>query len=151
MKCVNSQRNTYQPWPDVAPGTRRAMKGNKAKDTGPEMAVRRLLHGLGYRYRLHCKGLPGKPDLVFKKRRKIVEVRGCYWHGHDCKIGKPARSNTVYWVPKIARNRERDAANLEALRDAGWDVLEIWECNLRSQFTGVEADLKHFLGPPRAV
>ena len=150
MKCASRQRHTYHPWPDVAPGTRQAMKGNKAKDTSPEMAVRRFLHGLGYRYRLHCKDLPGKPDLVFRKRRKIVEVRGCYWHGHSCKIGRPARSITTYWVPKIARNKERDAANLEALRDAGWDVLEVWECSLRSRFVEVESDLKNFLGSLRA-
>ena len=107
----------YQPWDGVAPGTRKAIQGNKAKDTGPEMAVRRLLHRLGYRYRLHRKSLPGKPDLAFAKRRKIVEVRGCYWHGHGCKIGKPAQSNTGYWAPKIVRNKARDASNLKALHE----------------------------------
>lgn len=107
------------------------MQANKAKDTGPEMAVRRFLHAEGFRYRLHRRDLPGKPDLVFPSRRKIIEVRGCYWHGHGCKIGQPARSNLSYWGPKIARNQARDSANLSALRAAGWDVLEVWECDVR--------------------
>lgn len=127
------------------------MRGNKAKGTHPEMVIRRLLHGLGYRYRLHCKNLPGKPDLVFEKRRKVVEVRGCYWHGHGCKIGKPAQSNTAYWGPKIARNKARDASNLKALRESGWDVFEVWECGLRLCPAEVESDLTAFLGPPRTA
>ncbi len=83
-----------------------------SNDTQPEMRVRRLVHGMGYRYRLHRKDLPGNPDLVFPKRRKIIFVHGCFWHGPDCKAGrKRPKANEAYWSPKLARNRERDAAN----------------------------------------
>jgi DNA mismatch endonuclease (patch repair protein) len=141
----------YQPWPDVAPGTRKAMQANRARDTQPEVTVRRLLHGMGYRFRLYRKDLPGKPDIVFMARRKIIEVRGCYWHGHGCKLGQPARTNTTYWAPKITRNKERDARNISALSESGWEVFEIWECRLRQRPEDVHADLAAFLGPPRLV
>ena len=107
------------------------MQANRSKDTGPELVVRRLLHGMGYRYRLHLAGLPGRPDLVFPGRRRVIEVRGCYWHGHGCRLGQPARSNPGYWGPKIEGNRARDARNLAALRREGWEVAEVWECQVR--------------------
>lgn len=121
------------------------MQANRSQDTGPEMAVRRLLHGLGYRYRLHVKGMPGRPDLVFPGRRKVIEVRGCYWHGHGCRLGQPARTNTGYWGPKIQINKERDARNLAALQEAGWNVLEVWECEVREGGETLKAKLLSFL------
>lgn len=105
------------------------MRAVRSKDTGPEMIVRKLVHGMGYRYRLHQKDLPGNPDLVFPKRRKIIFVHGCFWHHHDCKRGdrKPIK-NSEYWTSKIARNVERDRASINALRNYGWAVLVVWEC-----------------------
>lgn len=109
------------------------MRAVRSTDTTPEMIVRRLLHGLGYRYRLHHKDLPGKPDLVFAGRRKVVMVNGCFWHGHDCVRGaRPPKANSDYWKKKIGRNVARDATNLASLQDAGWDVLTIWECETKS-------------------
>lgn len=106
----------------------------KSKDTGPEMLVRRLLHKMGYRYRLHAKELPGKPDIVFRPKRKIVQVHGCYWHGHGCaRGGTGAKSNVEYWGPKIEKNILRDQMHLEALAAQGWDVITIWECEIKDQ------------------
>lgn len=101
------------------------------KDTKPEMIVRRIVHGLGYRYRLHRKDLPGKPDLVFGPRKKVIFVHGCFWHGHEragCLDARRPKSNTDYWNPKLTRNKERDAERIGALQADGWDVLVIWEC-----------------------
>lgn len=129
----------------------RNMSRIRAKDTKPEMLVRRLVHAMGYRYRLHRKDLPGKPDLVFGPRKKIVEVHGCYWHAHlrydpTCwEARSEAKSNKNYWGPKMDRNAERDKRNLEMLEAAGWDVLVIWECELRDMAT-VESRLASFLG-----
>jgi DNA mismatch endonuclease (patch repair protein) len=108
------------------------MRAVRSKDTKPEMVVRQMLHSLGFRYRLHRKDLPGKPDIVFPGKRKIVLVHGCFWHGHDCKRGARApKENADYWRQKIARNRERDAAQLQKLDDLGWQVLIVWECELK--------------------
>lgn len=106
----------------------------KSKDTKPEMRVRRAAHALGFRYRLHKADLPGKPDLVFAKRRKIIFVHGCFWHGHDCRAGRnrPA-TNLSYWNEKLLRNAERDCRNLRALLKAGWESLVIWECETRDE------------------
>lgn len=109
----------------------------RSKNTKPELVVRKLLHSLGYRYRLHRKDLPGKPDITFGPKRKIVEVRGCYWHAHlrydpTCwEARSEAKSNKAYWGPKMDRNVERDQRNLALLTEAGWAVLVIWECELR--------------------
>jgi DNA mismatch endonuclease (patch repair protein) len=104
----------------------------KAKDTKPEMTVRRLAHGLGYRFRLHRKDLPGSPDLVFPARGKVIFVHGCFWHGHDCPRGsRQPKQNAHYWRAKIERNRARDAAAVAALEDQGWAVLTLWECELK--------------------
>src|SRR5438128_255846 len=110
------------PFEGVAPGRRRNMQANRSKDTKPELMVRRLLHGLGYRFTLHGKGLPGRPDIVFSARRKVVEVRGCFWHAHGCfPIGQPPKSRAEYWRPKLKATRERDAKHLAALQCAGWE------------------------------
>jgi len=105
------------------------MRRIKSKGMKPEMLVRRLVHFLGYRYRLHKEGLPGKPDLVFAKKKKAIFVHGCFWHVHErCIDGRAPKSNTGYWGPKLARNVERDRENIAALRKAGWKTLVIWEC-----------------------
>lgn len=103
----------------------------RSKDMKPEMTVRRVVHRLGYRYRLHRKDLPGKPDLVFGPRRAVIFVHGCFWHQHDktaCKDGRKPKSNKGYWGPKLDRNVQRDAEAQAALHQAGWRVLVIWEC-----------------------
>ena len=110
---------------------RRVMQAIKNKDTGPEMAVRRLVHRLGYRYRLHKKGLPGRPDLVFGGRKKIIFVHGCFWHAHTCRYGRAPTSREEYWLPKLKRNKERDAENQEQLGKLGWSVMVIWECEIK--------------------
>jgi DNA mismatch endonuclease (patch repair protein) len=102
------------------------------RDTKPELTVRRLLHAAGFRYRLHVKELPGKPDLVFPAARVVVFVHGCFWHMHKCKYGKPVpASNSDFWSQKRAGNVARDQRNNSALRSAGWRVVEIWECQTR--------------------
>ena len=109
----------------------RIMAQVKSKDTKPEMEVRRLLHGLGYRYRLHRKDLPGKPDLIFPSRRKVVFVHGCFWHGHaDCDQARLPSSNRDYWQAKLEGNRERDRRNLALLQKDGWATMVVWECEL---------------------
>lgn len=107
------------------------MQSVKGRDTGPELTLRRLLHGMGLRYRLHPKKLPGRPDIVFPARKVAVFVHGCFWHGHDCRWGKLPKSRLDYWRPKIAANRERDARQAAALSEVGWRVLTVWQCELR--------------------
>lgn len=102
----------------------------RSKDTGPEWVVRRLIHRMGYRYRLHRRDLPGTPDLVFAGRRKVVFVNGCFWHGHECALGRMPKSRRGFWIPKIDGNRRRDARKNVALRGMGWRVLTVWECQL---------------------
>jgi DNA mismatch endonuclease, patch repair protein len=124
----------------------RIMRAVKGKNTSPELTVRRLAHRLGYRYRLHGKELPGKPDLVFPSRRKVIFVHGCFWHGHECARGaRVPKENRDYWQTKIFRNRERDARNVKALTEAGWDVAVFWECELREELA-LEKRLTDFLG-----
>lgn len=121
------------------------MRRIKSKGMKPEMLVRRLVHALGYRYRLHRKDLPGKPDLVFGPRRKAIFVHGCFWHQHaDCREGRPPGSNTAYWSPKLKRNVERDAEHLAGLKAQGWDTLVIWECETKDA-KALAQHLKKFL------
>ncbi|ADL01344.1 very short patch repair endonuclease [Brevundimonas subvibrioides] len=106
----------------------------RGRDTKPELAVRRLVHGLGYRYRLHRKDLPGRPDLVFVRRRAVIFVHGCFWHRHPdpaCKLVRLPKSRLEFWEPKLASNRERDLAVEQRLNESGWRVLTVWECELR--------------------
>ncbi len=109
------------------------MRAVKSKNTSPEMRIRHLLHRAGYRYRLHRVDLPGKPDLVFPGRHKIIFLHGCFWHGHDCRPKIRPASNIDYWMPKIEGNKVRDARNIAALREAGWQVLVLWECQLNNE------------------
>jgi DNA mismatch endonuclease (patch repair protein) len=107
------------------------MRQIRSKGMSPELTVRRLVHGMGYRYRLHSTELPGKPDIVLPKLRKIIEVRGCFWHQHrGCIDSHIPKTRTDYWTPKLQRNKQRDALNLRKLRKLGWDVLVIWECRV---------------------
>lgn len=106
------------------------MQSVKGKDTGPEMVVRRWLFSRGYRYRLHPKTLPGKPDIVMPGRRLAIFVHGCFWHGHDCIKGRAPKSRLDYWQPKLDNNRERDARKASELRALGWEVLTLWQCDI---------------------
>jgi DNA mismatch endonuclease (patch repair protein) len=116
------------------------------KNTKPEIVVRRLLHGLGYRYRLHAEDLPGKPDLYFAGRRKAVLVNGCFWHGHSgCTRAALPTSNAAFWQAKIARNVARDAVNVKRLKDLGIESFLVWQCELRD-LKSLERRLSKFLG-----
>ena len=124
---------------------RRTMQAVKSKDTAPELMVRRVAHGMGYRFRLHRKDLPGKPDLVFPGRHRVIFVHGCFWHGHDCARGaRVPKANRDYWLKKIKRNRERDDVARSALKASGWKVAVFWECELRDQ-RALRGRLRHFL------
>jgi DNA mismatch endonuclease (patch repair protein) len=106
----------------------------RGKDTRPELLVRRLIYSLGYRYRLHARDLPGNPDLVFRKKRKVIFVHGCFWHRHPapgCALARLPKSRLDFWLPKLEGNKERDERNKRALAEAGWKVLTIWECELK--------------------
>lgn len=102
----------------------------RCADTKPEIRVRRLVTGMGYRYRLHAKDLPGKPDLVFRARLKVIFVHGCFWHQHGCRQYRMPKTKRTFWEPKLARNRDRDAQVRKELRRLGWRCLVIWECQL---------------------
>jgi DNA mismatch endonuclease (patch repair protein) len=117
----------------------------RAKNSKPEIIVRRLIHGLGFRYRIHVATLPGKPDLVFSGRKKVVFVHGCFWHRHDCKLGRVPKSRVDFWLPKLEKNRDRDVANRAALDALGWDQLVVWECELRD-LGALRGRLMGFLG-----
>lgn len=109
----------------------RLMSRIRSKDTGPERAVRSLLHSLGFRFRLHRKDLPGTPDIVLPGRAAVVFVHGCFWHGHACKVDKMPKSRTDYWGPKIEVNRARDVRKAAKLRRLGWKVVTVYECELK--------------------
>ena len=125
---------------------RKIMQSVGTVHTGPEMVVRQNLYALGYRYRLHRKDLPGKPDIVFAKKRKVIFVNGCFWHGHGCPKGRLPKSRLDYWGPKIERNRQRDREIESALRLRGWDVLTVWQCELKD-LHHLRCHLSAFLGP----
>jgi DNA mismatch endonuclease (patch repair protein) len=108
------------------------MRRIRKTDSKPELIVRRMIHAMGFRYRLHGNKLPGTPDIVLPRHRKTIFVHGCFWHRHHCPDGtKLPKSKPEYWGPKLERNRRRDEANIEQLRAMGWDVLVVWECELR--------------------
>jgi DNA mismatch endonuclease (patch repair protein) len=124
---------------------RRIMQAVKTRDTGPELSVRRLLHRLGYRYRLNVQTLPGRPDIVFTRLKRAIFVHGCFWHGHGCLKGQAPKSRLDYWAPKLDSNKERDAAQLRALEELGWSVLTVWQCETRD-LEALEMRLRRFLG-----
>ncbi|MEW5770843.1 MAG: very short patch repair endonuclease [Pseudomonadota bacterium] len=123
----------------------RCMSRIKGKDTSPEMFVRSLVFSMGYRYRLHDRRLPGSPDLVFKNRRKVIFVHGCFWHMHDCRYGqvKP-KTNAAFWEAKRNRNVQRDQDNMAALEAAGWEILVVWECETKDD-SALAKRIKGFL------
>lgn len=127
---------------------RRIMQAVQTAHTKPEMIVRKMLHAHGYRYRLHPKNLPGKPDIVFPSRRKALLIHGCFWHGHGCSKGQLPKSRLEYWAPKIEQNQKRDVKNSAALRHQGCDVAVVWECELRNP-DDVMRRLADSLGPSR--
>ena len=118
----------------------------KGKNTSPELKLRHLLLNMGYRgYRIHYDKLPGKPDVVFTKHRKVIFVHGCFWHGHNCKAGKNIpRTNKDYWEPKLQRNVERDKKHLREIKKEGWKVLIVWECQLKNP-ESMRKKLKKFM------
>lgn len=121
----------------------------RSKDTAPELAVRRLLHSKGFRFRLHQRHLPGKPDLVFPARKCIVLVHGCFWHRHGCAISTTPKTNTAFWEEKLKANVVRDAKNLLLLRELGWRVRVVWECETRApNLTKLVNELRDFLAAP---
>ena len=111
---------------------RRIMQAVRNKDTRPEWTIRRLLYDLGYRYRLHRRDLPGKPDLVFPGRKKAVFVHGCFWHAHGCRYGHPPKSRLDYWLPKLEQNKKRDAVKRAQLEALNWQVLTVWQCEIKN-------------------
>lgn len=136
-----------QPWSmdTITPSKRSALMSRiRSKDTRPELVVRSMLHRLGYRFRLHRKNLPGCPDIVLPKYRKIILVQGCFWHGHSCRLGSKPKSNENYWNAKIQANRARDVRNVAALKQQGWSVLELWECDIR-KIEGLKEKIETFM------
>lgn len=133
---------------DVTAARRRNMAANRGKDTSPEIIIRKLAHAIGYRYRLHVGALPGRPDMVFPGRRKIVDVRGCFWHRHvGCARTTTPVSRADFWRDKFLATVERDARNIGLLEASGWAVMVIWECEVKR--TDLADRLESFLGPPR--
>jgi len=125
------------------------MRAIRGTDTKPELRVRKLLHALGYRFRLHVASLPGRPDIVFASRKKVIEVRGCFWHRHEsdhCSNAVMPKTRQEWWQAKFAANVSRDDRNLAALQQLGWEVLIIWECEIVDE--GLTDRLRNFLGKP---
>lgn len=126
----------------------RTMAAVKSRNTLPELLVRSLAHRLGYRFRLHSSDLPGKPDLIFRSRKKVIFVHGCFWHQHQlesCADGRVPKSNLLYWGPKLARNVQRDARTLASLKAIKWKALVVWECETHDKKL-LTKRLKRFLG-----
>lgn len=132
-------------FPDVPDAIRKRMSSIRGRDTRPELVVRRLAHSFGYRFRLHLRNLPGQPDLVFPRHRKVIFVHGCFWHQHACRLGakKPA-TRPEYWLPKLERNAARDVHNCNQLERSGWRVMVVWECETQDQ-VALAARIKSFL------
>jgi|SRR6185437_2133326 len=127
------------------------MRAIRSRDTAPEITIRRMLSKMGYRYRLYAKDVPGKPDIVFRGRKKAILVHGCFWHQHampECSDSRRPKTNSDYWEAKLTRNVERDAVNAELLKTLGWSALIIWECQLRDP-DNVAKTIRSFLGSPK--
>lgn len=128
----------------------RIMGRIRNKDTGPEMTVRRLIFSMGFRYRLHVGRLPGRPDLVFPGRRKVIFIHGCFWHRHEgCPLARIPKSRIDFWTTKLTANSDRDKRNIAALRALGWEVLVLWECEL-ADVARLRQRLTEFLDPMRS-
>jgi DNA mismatch endonuclease, patch repair protein len=130
---------------------RSALMGRiRGRDTGPELTVRRLLHAMGYRFRLHARELPGKPDIVFRSRRVALFVHGCFWHRHDCGLAYVPKTRSEFWQHKFEGNMARDQRTQRELKSAGWQVVVVWECQL-GDLASVARNLAKNLGAPSAV
>nr|WP_271581508.1 very short patch repair endonuclease [Bradyrhizobium sp. CCBAU 45389] len=131
----------------ISPSTRsQMMRSIRKTDTTPELIVRKLLRQLGIRYRLHARDLPGSPDIVMRQKKKAILVHGCFWHQHEgCRLAKRPHARPEYWLPKFARNQERDRSALAALSELGWSTLVVWECEL-GKLEELRGKLKEFLG-----
>lgn len=136
----------------ISQAARSAMMSRiRGKNTGPELAVRKLAFAAGYRYRLHVRRLPGSPDLVFPSRKKVIFVHGCFWHRHDgCSSSRIPKSRVDFWTSKLNGNKSRDARNYQSLIDLGWQVFVVWECEL-VDLVALEKRLRLFLGPPSSA
>lgn len=136
----------------VTATTRRVMQANRGKDTKPELTVRRMVHAMGFRFRLHRRDLPGSPDLVFGPRKKVIFVHGCFWHAHDdCRRANQPKTRREFWSAKLTRNRERDRRNIEALAGLGWEALTVWECDLRDTSRLHDRLLRYLTDSPRPM
>lgn len=138
-----------EPEPPVSAAIRKTMRGNKGKNTKPEIALRSLVHALGYRFRIHVRSLPGTPDLAFSRRRKVIWLHGCWWHLHPgCRYVVVPKTRTEFWTRKLTRNHERDTEHEASLKAMGWDYLVVWECEMKDS-AAVQKRVCEFLGPPR--
>ena len=136
---------------NVSPGRRRIMSAIRSTGSRPETSIRQALHRLGYRFRKNVRTLPGKPDIVFSARKKIIFVHGCFWHQHaGCSNAGVPQTRTDYWHPKLARNVENDKRHVQLLEEQGWSVSIVWECDVRKSLTDTVANLVQFLGPTRS-
>jgi DNA mismatch endonuclease (patch repair protein) len=130
----------------VSKATRsKIMAAVHTRDTGAEMEVRSIVHGLGYRYSLKRNDLPGRPDLTLVSRKKVIFVHGCFWHGHFCRFGRLPKSRLDYWQPKIAENMTRDRRQARRLRQSGWSVMTVWQCQLKRKVALI-ARIRSFIG-----
>lgn len=133
----------------LSPEARSALMSRiRRSDTKPELVVRRLLHDLGYRFRVQFSRVPGRPDVAFPARRKCVQVHGCFWHSHGCALSRIPKTRTVFWEEKFARNRERDRRLEAAAEAAGWSCLTVWECETK-ELERLERRLVEFIGERR--
>jgi len=135
----------------ITPTQRSALMARiRGRDTGPERSVRRLLHGLGYRFRLHVSDLPGRPDIAFRSRRIVIFVHGCFWHRHNCGLAYSPKTRPEFWQTKFEQNVRRDKMVQRALKRAGWRVVVVWECEI-VRLSKLTARLTKLLGPPSVV
>lgn len=139
-----------QPWPDVPEARRKVMSAIRGSDTKPELMVRKLLHRLGYRFRVNKRQFSARPDVLFTSRKRAIFVHGCFWHGHEaCRSGRTPTTRSDYWTAKLAANKTRDARVVAELEAHGWHTLVLWECQLSDDVT-LRNSLIEFLGPPRS-
>lgn len=127
------------------------MQRIRSQNTGPELKIRRYLYNMGYRYRIHVNGLPGKPDIVFPTRKKVIFIHGCFWHQHEdrnCRFAHIPQTRQEYWLHKLGKTRQRDIDNLEKLRTMGWTSLILWECQLED-IVFVAEEINRFVGSPK--